>query len=242
MSIVNRYTIWFMKKLLSLTLLFIPLAVFAKVTLSGNWIEVKRMKLDKSVVAYKDTIHLKFMVGNEYVWQKSGGFTYRGTFRVTDKDLDLGMRDFAIVQKTPDKLVLQDDDGIYELAPDNTVAQQQTAALKPEAPAAPVNSINQMVGHWSVYKRTSAQVLKDVDYTRILKMIDITGGSSDGKLGYLYAAKDADNAPSWTIDSYSDQTLHCSGRDKREFKVLKCENNDMVLEEDGITYFFKQFR
>jgi hypothetical protein len=109
----------------------------------------------------------------------------------------------------------------------------------------PVNSIDQMIGHWSVYRRTSKSTLDAVDYTRVLKMIDITGGSSDGKLGYLYAAKDAEGAPSWGIKSFNAGLLECEGKDgkdKRNFKVIKCQNKELVLEEDDMTYYFKEFK
>jgi hypothetical protein len=230
-----------MNKLVFLLLMFLPFAAFSKngEKLSGKWKEVSRSN-SKGKIAYTDTIHIEFLIGGEYVWQKQGGFIYKGTYKITDKDLDMGSRFFTIVSRTPDKLVLKDDAGEYTFVPDHSVVANATLPNEP-APK-PVTSIDQMVGHWSRYKSTSASTLNQVDYTRLVKMIDITGGSSDGKLGYIYAAKDADNAPSWYIESFSNQTLICNGKDQRSFKVIKCQDNDMVLEENGITYFFRQFK
>ena len=239
-----------MRKLLFLSLLLTPAVAFCadKHMPTGKWKEVKRIAADSTgkgpgtIVTYKDTIHIQFLIGGEYVWQKQGGFIYKGTYKLTDKDLDLGMRDFTIVQRSPVKLVVKDETGTYEFVPDNSVAQGSPGTLTPEDKPKPVASIDQMVGHWSVYKSNSAKQLAQVDYTRKVKMIDITGGSSDGKLGYVYATRDADNAPSWYIDSYSNQTLHCGGKDSRTFQVMKCQDNELILDEDGMTYFFRQFK
>lgn len=233
-----------MRKLLFLLLMLSSFTAYCGdkvVHLFGKWKETKRMKPDKTEISYKDTIHLQFLVGNEYVYQKQGGFIYRGTYKVNGNDLDMGARGYTILERKPNKMVLQDDGGIYQFEIDNTVT---TAAsqLPKETPPAPVGSIDQMMGHWSVYKRTSDKTLQQVDYTRVLKMIDITGGSSDGKLGYLYATRDADNAPSWYASSYQGQVLYCDGKDKRQFKVLKCQDNELIMEEDGMTYFFKRFK
>jgi len=223
-------------------MLLSPLAAYCNygTQLSGKWKEVNRWAPDNKPLTYKDTIHIEFLKGGTYIWQKQNSYLYRGTYKITDKDLDMGTKFFTIVSHTPDKLILKDETGQYEFAPDRSVAA--TNPIPSEPTPKPVSSINPMVGHWSKYKSTSATPLSQVDYTRQLKMIDITGGSSDGKLGYLYAAKDADNAPSWYIESFSDQTLYCNGKDKRTFKVIKCENNDLVLQEGDMTYFFRQFK
>lgn len=235
-----------MRKLLFLLLILSSFTAFCgekTVHLYGNWKETKRLKSDKTEIIYTDTIRLQFLTGNEYVYQKHGGFIYKGVYKVNGNDLDMGARGYTILERKPNKMVLQDDGGIYTFEPDLTPANSPAAAQMPkETPPMPVNSVDQMVGHWSVYKRTSDKTLSQVDYTRVLKMVDITGGSSDGKLGYLYATRDADNAPSWYANSYQGQVLYCDGKDKRAFKVLKCQDNELIMEEDGITYFFKRFK
>ncbi len=231
-----------MRKIITLLLLAAPLAGFAadKNSLSGNWKEVKRMNTSNVVIDYKDTIRFQFLVGNEYIWQKSGGFIYKGTYKLENNALDIGMRYFTIMEKKANKLVLKDEAGIYEFVPYKETAAPGVA--KKEESFAPVNSIQPMVGHWSVYKGTSAKTNQSIDYTRQLKMIDIYDAPQEGKLGAFFARKDADNAPSWYVESYSNQTLVCNGKDHRTFKVIKCQDNDLILQEDDYTYFFRQFK
>lgn len=229
-----KYLVLFLVLCTSVTAYATPVA-----KLTGKWKEITRHKGD-TALNFKDTIHIEFLANGSYIWQKDGGYAYKGSFTITDKALDMGARYFTIISRTPDKLVIQDDAGKYELVVDNKVAVQNV--LPTEAAPQPVTSIDKMIGNWAKYKVTNATPQSTIDYTRVLKRIIITGGSSDGKLGYVYAAKDIEGTPSWYIESFSNQTLYCNGKDKRTFKVIKCQDNDMVIEEDGVTYFFRQFK
>lgn len=105
----------------------------------------------------------------------------------------------------------------------------------------PVTSIDQMAGNWTVYKRTSDHILEKVDYTRQIKRAEILSSPKDGKWGYFFAGMDGSNTPSWFVESYARQVITLSGKGKRWFKVIKAQDNELILEENGITYFFKQF-
>lgn len=233
-----------MKKLFTLLLAFAPLAAFCedKDKLTGNWKEVSRIT-SSGAVPYKDTIKIEFLRGNEYVWQKSGGFIYKGTYKIENNNLDMGARFFSIVKMSDNSLKIKDETATYELVR-YTPAPGQTV-LPPEPAAKPVRSLDQMKGHWSVFKGTQDKTVPAIDYKRKIKMLDITGDiAGDGKLGMVFSTRDADTAPSWYIDSYNaaTQTLNVKGKDKRTLKVLKCEDNELVIEEDGMTYFFRQFK
>jgi hypothetical protein len=123
------------------------------------------------------------------------------------------------------------------LAPIYVYSQQ----VKKQEVYAPVNSIQQMVGHWSVYKRVGIKP-GAIDYTRQLKWVEFYAGAQNGKWGLFCAQRDADNAPSWSVESYSDQIVYLNGKDRRQFKILKCEGGELIMEENGVTYYFKQFK
>ena len=232
-----------MKRLLSLLLAITPVAAFCgdKNTLIGNWKEISRTPTNGKSVTFTDTIKLEFLMGNEYIWQKKGGFIYKGTYKVTDTELDMGARFFTIVSKGNNNIKIKDENATYELVTYTPTSEQ--TVLPPEKAAAPVRSLDQMKGHWSVFKATNNKTVPAIDYTRKIKMIDITGNElGDGKLGMVFSTKDADTAPSWFIESYSNQTLYVNGKDNRILKVLKCEDNELVIEEGGMTYFFRKFK
>jgi hypothetical protein len=235
-----------MKKFFSLTLALAPFVALCedKNSLVGNWKEISRTPAgSKSSTSFKDTIKIEFLIGNEYVWQKSGGFIYKGTYKVSNNNLDMGSRFFTIVSKNNSSIKLKDETATYELVRYTPTSEQ--TVLPPDPVAAPVRSIEQMKGHWSVFKGTQDKTVPAIDYKRKIKMIDITGDiAGDGKLGIVFSTKDSDTAPSWYIESYnaSNQTLNVNGKDRRTLKVLKCESNELVIEEDGMTYFFRQFK
>lgn len=234
-----------MKKLLLLTLALAPLTAFCedKNSLVGNWKEVSRTPTNGRATAFNDTIKIEFLMGNEYTWQKKGGFIYKGTYKIENGNLDMGARLFTIVDQGRNSMRIKDDMATYELVRYTPTSEQ--TVLPPEPAARPVRNIDQMKGHWSVFKGTQDKTVAAIDYRRKIKMIDITGDiAGDGKLGMVFSTKDADTAPSWYIESYnaSTQTLNVNGKDRRTLKVLKCENNELVIEENGMTYFFRQFR
>ncbi|MBL7720045.1 MAG: hypothetical protein JNL72_14505 [Flavipsychrobacter sp.] len=234
-----------MKKLLSLALAAIPTIAYCgdKDKLIGNWKEVSRVPPGSGAIAFKDTIKIEFTRGNEYVWQKSGGFIYRGTYKIKGDNLDMGARQFTLLESTAGRIKIKDETATYELV--SYVPGAGQTAAEPEKPAGTVTSIEQMQGHWSKFKGTNDQTVKQIDYTRAVKVIDIPGGATtDGKLGTLFGARDGDDSPSWYIESYNPQTqiLTCGGKDKRELKVLKCEDNELVVLENGTTYFLRRFR
>lgn len=252
-----------MKKIVLLLLLLLPLMAIAKhkhkkhkhkhkhkkekpiILKKSRWMELRRMSMDSTDRAFTDTIHLEFLDSNKYVFRRAGGFIYKGKYTRTDNELEMGIFNPVMVEKKYGKLVMKDDSNYYFFAPDTSSLIIGNKALKMGQlvdSVLPLNSIDQMVGHWSVYKRTSKSTLAEIDYTRVIKMIDITGGSTDGKLGYLYAAKDAEGAPSWSIKSFTAGILECVGKDNRNFKVIKCQDKELVLEEADMTYYFKEFK
>ncbi len=210
--------------------------------LSGNWKEVKRWNEKDKSVAYKDTIHMEFLPGNEYVWHKSGSFIYKGTYKIENNALDIGRRYFSIVEMKKNRIILKDEWGKYQLEP-YTPTNQQGPGRAAEV-YAPVTSIQPMIGHWSKFKSTSDRTLQQVDYTRLLKVVKIFNTPKGNKLGDVFAARDGDSAPSWYVERYDPktQTLYCNGKSPRQFKVLKCQDNELIMEENGITYFFRQFK
>lgn len=231
-----------MRKIYTLLLMSLPLFALSKGKndLDGNWREVKRMGTDKKSISYTDTVFFQFLPGNEYIWQKAQGFIYRGSYKVENGALDIGMRYFTIVEQKKNKLVLRDDVGTYEFEP-YTPVSQMTPGKAPEK-YSPVTSIGQMVGKWDKFKGTSANTQQQIDYTRAVKKIEIFSSPDNGKLGYIYAGRDSENAPSWYVVSFSNGTLYCDGKDKRQFKVLKAENNEFFVEENGFTYFLRRFK
>ena len=220
-----------------------------KVDLMGSWMEARRISPGKAPLDYTDTTYYDFMIGNEYTTQRKNGFMYRGTYKTTPGTLDLGMRMYNIVEMSPNRMLLKDDGGTYEFvrytkrppAEDNTAAIGKERAYQPDLRREPVRA-QDLSGKWDVYKRTSSETLPEIDYTRILRSLDIKviGGKVEGTVA---SAKDMDGAPSWKIVSYDAGILRCTGpRGDRMLKVLKASDGELIIQEEPVTYFFKHFK
>ncbi|MEO6832651.1 MAG: hypothetical protein ABI169_10620 [Chitinophagaceae bacterium] len=219
------------------------------VDLTGDWKEVQRNSLLKDKVDYIDTTYYHFLIGNEYTVQRKNSYMYRGTYKTEGGKLDLGMRAYSIASMKPNEMVLKDNDGTYFFVRydgDAARAENNDAASSSsrghQESISPENlSPEQLSGRWEVYKRTSSEKLPDIDYTKIIRVIDFkmeNGNASGG----VESAKDMNGAPSWKITGFKDDVISCTGKTNRELKVLKCEGSEMIVQEGTLTYFFKKFK
>ena len=219
------------------------------VDLTGNWKEAIRISPRKERLDYNDTTFYDFMVGNEYTVQRKNSYMYRGTHNATSGMLDLGMRTYSVLEMSHDRMVLRDDGGSYEfvrydksaiMAEHNSAASNSARAFKEEINDERITAA-QLAGKWEVYKRTSSTPLSSIDYTRIIQVIDVkeAGGKIIGSVG---SAKDMEGAPSWKITRYDGGVLYCTGKGDRQLKVIRCKGGELIVQEEQLTYFFKQFK
>lgn len=236
----------------ALFLTALPLAAKDKskmIDLTGSWKEVRRISLRQEALDYTDTTFYDFLIGNEYTTQRKNSFMYRGTYKLTPGQLDLGMRAFSVVEMSNDKLMLKDDAGTYKFVrytklpatEDNSAAASGGRAYKEDASGG-TPSLGQISGKWEVYKRTSSTTLSSIDYITIVQMIEVKRRSGD-TIGVVAAAKDMDGKPSWKITRYENGVLYCTGaKGARQLKILSAKPDELIVQEEPVTYFFKQFK
>jgi hypothetical protein len=239
-----------MGKVLILVMLLMPFALFSKdkhkqIKLPiSRWKEVKRMNPDSTIVPFTDTLYVSFLRKDSFSYHNLNGFIYNGAYTIDeDSLLDFGTARYKITVKRPATLVLTNDSGIFVLAPNLTDTVKTIVLDTGTEKLTPVTDIDQMIGHWTVYKRTTKEQTGTLDVATEITALYITGPSTDGKQGYVYGGNDAKNDPSWYIKSLGiDQVLDCDGKNHRILKVLKCQKGEMILEDDGVKYFCKQFK
>jgi hypothetical protein len=239
-----------MRKVLVLLILLLPVAAVCKEKHKqikmpiSRWKEIKRMQPDSSIVPFTDTLYISFLKKDSFSYHNLNGFIYNGAYTIDeDSLLDFGTAKYKIAIKRPNALVLTNPDGIFVLTNDLSDTMKRIVLDTGTEKLSPVTDIDQMIGHWTVYKRTTKEQTGALDVSTELTALYITGPSTDGKQGYVYGGSDAKNDPSWYIKSLGiDQVLDCGGKTHRIFKVLKCQKGEMILEEDGVKYFCKQFK
>lgn len=238
-----------MRVLWLILILLIPFRAFCydkhkqpKIPVS-RWKEVKRMKPDSTIVPYKDTLFIAFHPKDSFSYHTPGGFIYNGKYIIgEDSVIDFGYSRYRLVTKKPLSLVLRDEQGIYQFAIDSSDTVK-IVVLEKEEKILPVTSVDQMIGKWTVYKRTTKEQTGTIDNATNIRSMYITGPSTDGKLGYVYCSKDLVNDPSWFIKNFSsDQTISCDGKNPRTLKVIKCQKGELIVQEEDVTYYLKQFK
>ena len=210
----------------------------------GRWVEIKRQKPDSTEVAFTDTMFMTFRLRDSFTYNTRNGFIYKGKYTYDEDDhLDFGTVSYTVALKKPNTLIFANPNGISYFTPD-TSDTAQVIVLSKEDSVLPVTSIDQMIGHWTVYKRTVSKEGITVDFDKEIKSAYITGpGTSPDKQGYLYCGKDGASNPSWYIRSLTpDQALDVNGKNLRTIKVVKCQKGEMILEENNVKYYFKQFK
>jgi hypothetical protein len=209
----------------------------------SRWREIKRMSPDSAVVAFTDTVFIEFMKKDSFSFRHKDGFVYLGLYAINeDSVIDFGYFKYNMPVRNAKGFTLTDTKGIYTFVTDWSDTAK-VIILDKEEKILPVTSIDQMIGHWQVYKRTSDEPLTTLDNENQVRSMYITGPSTDGKLGFIYSSKDLQEQPSWHIKAYtSDQSLLGDGKSPRTFKVIKCQKGEMILQEGVIKYYFKQFK
>lgn len=220
--------------LLSVFLFCFLIAAQSK-SLSGNWKEISRTDANGNQVKFKDTISISFLEGNEYTWMSRGRNSNRGTYKLLDNQLDMGARSFTIVENKSRSLVLTDGAATYKFLPDTKVVSQNSFA---ERAPEPVNSLADIMGKWKVFKRTSDQPLKQIDYSTLLQSVVILNTSESS--GYITSSASPHEKDGWKITDLNMGTLYVDGKSQRLFEISK-RGEELILKEGGITYFLKRF-
>jgi hypothetical protein len=232
-------------KIIILLLLLLPVVAFCidkkkKLIVPGRWIETVRMLPDSTVQSFTDTLYMAFQPKDSFSFHRRNGFVYEGIYQISeDSILDLGSVRYKVLARRTERMVLMNANGIFHFGVDKS----DTAAIiviKKEDSTRPVTSIDVMIGRWSVYKRKT-EGPGTLNQSDNIRSVFITGPSSDGKQGFVFSGTDADNNPSWYIKELGGgQSLVCEGNRPRTLKVLRCQDGEMILEENGVTFFLKQ--
>ena len=208
----------------------------------GRWREIKRFDKDSDQVPFMDTMFITFKKNDSFSYHNKDAFIYNGIYILDGKDLDFGYAKFVMTYKKTTSMVLHDAKGYYLFGIDSSDTLKTIILPKEEKIDSDI-TIEKMIGHWSSYKRTAKGELPNLDHNTMIKSLLITGPSSGGKLGFVFADNDKRDDPSWSITKLNkDLTLDCEGKSKRTLKIIKCQGGELIIEDESIRYFFKQFK
>lgn len=205
--------------------------------LSGtNWREIARVNHEGEELRFKDTIFIHFLQGNEYTWQKRKDFIYRGSYKYDGKVIDMATKFFTVVKHTKKHLILRDKHATYEF---EAYMPPPNAKLPAEKKPDVINSIEEIVGKWNVFKRTSTTTMKSIDYAQLVE--DVVIEKRDTSWGVITSSSKPHEVDGWKIIKLEEGALYAEGKTSRRFEVSK-RDGELILKEGNITYFLKQFQ
>jgi len=212
-------------------------------TLTPNrWREVKRFDNDSVSIPFLDTMFITIKRKDSFQYHNKDAFIYNGIYILDGKDLDFGYAKFTIMFKKQTSMLLRDGKGYYLFNIDSSDTLKTIVLPKDEKIDSNL-TIDNMIGKWSFYKRTAVKQVSTFDHSQMIKTVLITGKSSSGKLGFVFSDLDKTDDPSWSIVRFNkNMTLECEGKSKRILTVTKCQGGELILEDEELRYFFKQFR
>jgi len=227
--------------------------------LRGTWKEVARTQSGKRL-AIVDTLLIKFVSSNQCVWGKADPSTPLLRYKQVGSTLQIGSNEFEILAQEEDWMKLSTDEGLeIELIrnsskktslsnPATPIRQKKQAKpgipsyFKPAAPpkmGIVPDKIEPFVGQWKCYKRTSIKPIAKEQQYRIVKLVSVEE-TADAITAKIYGFSDSTDVASWIVQDYKKGILYTAGKDERPFKVINCQPNELVIENEGVVYYMNK--
>lgn len=244
-----------MKKLLLAALLTVSQSAGAKVIdakqLKGPWREITRIQSGQTV-RFRDTLFFELLSSAICVWGKTTPEAPRLRLKLTGTTLEIGSYEFDITELEGDRMRLVGQDGVememqrYHKRPpvarNNGRINGNNISFRPGVvPKTGVvpDRIEPFVGTWKCYKRSSSKPIDTTKKYRIVRLVEILE-QNDMIVGKIYGFDDKESQPSWIVQQYDKGVLYTSGKDERNFKVISCQPNEIVIENEGVVYYMNK--
>lgn len=221
--------------------------------LKGPWREVSRIQGGKAV-QFRDTLFFEVLSSAMCVWGKTGPEAPRLKMKLTGTTLEIGSYEFDIMELDGDRMRLSGQEGV-----EMELQRYSKRPLLVRTPKKPVNTnnvafrpaaipktgnvpakIEPFVGSWKCYKRSSTKPIDTANKYRIIRLIEILELDSEQIVGKVYGFDDLEATPSWIVQQYDKGILYTSGKDERNFRVINCQPNELVIENEGVVYYMNK--
>lgn len=220
-------------------------------SLKGPWREVSRIRAGQTV-RFRDTLFFELLSSQLCVWGKTSPSAPRLRVKLTGTTLEIGSYEFDILEQSGDHMRLAGQDGVememqrYSKKPvalaRNSKINGNTISFRPAAIPKTGNvpdRIEPFVGSWKCYKRSSSKPIDTAAKYRIIRLVEILE-QDDMIVGKIYGFEDLENQPSWIVQQYEKGVLSTSGKDERNFRVINCQPNELVIENEGVVYYMNK--
>ncbi|MES2477902.1 MAG: hypothetical protein V4561_02360 [Bacteroidota bacterium] len=239
------------RNIILLSFLFISTLAVAQISntksLKGAWKEVVRIRSGQKIT-YRDTLFFEVVSSNLCIWGKSSPTAPRLRLKQIGTTIVIGPSEFEILAQEDNWIKLSTDEGVEiemikysnkkQPAIRNTNNTKYRPAIVPRTGNVP-DMIEPLVGIWKCYKRTSIKPVPNDQKYRIIRLVEIEE-TTDAITAKIYGFDDLTAQPSWIVQRYEKGVLYTSGKDDREFKVINCQPNELIIENEGVVYYMNK--
>lgn len=217
--------------------------------LKGAWKEVGRSRSGQKIPV-TDTMFFEVVSSNLCIWGRSSPAAPRLRLKQIGTTLMIGPNEFDILEQQDNRMLLAADEGVeiemrrYSNKKPAPVRNTNNLKFKP-APSVKMGTvpdrIEPFVGTWKCYKRTSIKPLENEQKYRLLRLVEVEE-KDDAITAKIYGFEDPEGQPSWIVQDYSKGILYTSGKDERPFKVINCQPNELIIENEGVVYYMNKLQ
>lgn len=207
--------------------------------LSGYWQEIERSTDEHKKISFTDTLNLHFYA-KDSVRYKSGKFlTKRGVVEWNGEALIIAGNQYALVQFTPEKLVLFDYDNVRTFQKIDVKVGEGNAFEKPKETKITSIDSKLLQGEWSVYRTKSApgaQIigpLRTLLFENMLSTNNYSGNMMQSEKGKIVQKKVNFNIKETTLLITGENT-------NLNFEILTLTNTELIIRDSNQTLYFKK--
>ncbi len=231
-----------MKKLFLYGILFIPSIAFAQYSfkdLSGKWVEQTRTDKHQDVVPFKDTLYIEIREDGFMMVRHTFGATVYGNATLNALEISIEKEKFSIETVSNDMLKLKQDKRMHRFSKQIEFQDAPVTKLIPGIETGEiVSDIHQLNGKWHCYKKTDPAFDKAKLYIKQIEIVDQLLNSMNSTV--TFQNMDTVYSADMMIELKDKKMiLHGDGQ-LLKLNMLKSDKDEMILQDEGVSYFLKR--
>jgi hypothetical protein len=232
-----------MKKIIFLLTFLLPNIASAQYEISniqGKWQEASRNQKKKNDIPFTDTMRIEIIASGYTMIRYQEGVTIIGEASIEKNKLKVKEESFEIVKAAENELQLAEKGIIHVF---KRADEYSAAPIKKVIPTAQEGLKNidykTIKGKWTCYRKTDPTFDKGKAYIKQLEIKDST------KLNMLvevaFHTMDTLYYSNMFMSTQNDTFILKDDSKQIELQVVMSDGEEMILRQDKITYYFKQF-
>lgn len=210
--------------------------------IAGKWVELTRTDRDAQVIPFKDTMFIEIRNTGFFLIRKHMGATMYGEAELQENVLTFRKEKFTIEKKEGKLLKLKKGNQIHRFELQDEFRDDPGSKTTPQIEANNKILIDKenIVGKWSVYKKTDPSFdrkrfyLKILDIKEYAQNLHCIGEITMHNMDSLYFDASKIHIEKQSMKIIGEKTI-------LNLSITKNDGEELILTDDKVTYFLKRF-